>query len=60
MILPGALFSAFDIFFLRQFMLGLSTEIEEAAIIDGAGPLRVLFRITLPMTVGADRRRCRC
>ena len=39
LILPGALFSAFDIFFLRQFMLGLSTEIEEAAILDGAGRL---------------------
>ena len=50
LILPGALFSAFDIFFLRQFMLGLSTEIEEAAILDGAGRLRVLFRIVLPMT----------
>ena len=50
LILPGALFSAFDIFFLRQFMLGLSTEIEEAAIIDGAGRLTVLFRIILPMT----------
>jgi ABC-type glycerol-3-phosphate transport system permease component len=50
MILPGALFSAFNIFFLRQFMLGLSTEIEEAAVIDGAGPLRVFFRIVLPMT----------
>ena len=32
-------------------MLGLSTEIEEAAAIDGAGPFRVLFGITLPMTV---------
>jgi ABC-type glycerol-3-phosphate transport system permease component len=51
MALPGALFSAFGIFFLRQFMLGLSTEVEEAAAIDGAGPFRVLFRITLPMTV---------
>ena len=50
MILPGALFSAFDIFFLRQFMLGLSTEIEEAAILDGAGRFTVLFRIVLPMT----------
>jgi len=50
MILPGALFSAFDIFFLRQFMLGLSTEVEEAAIIDGAGKLKVFFRIILPMT----------
>ncbi|MGW6441990.1 carbohydrate ABC transporter permease [Lentzea sp. NPDC055074] len=51
MILPQALFSAFNIFFLRQFMLGLSHEIEEAAIIDGAGPLRVCFRIVLPMSV---------
>ena len=52
MILPGALFSAFNIFFLRQFMLGLSTEIEEAALIDGAGRLRIFFRLTLPMTSG--------
>ncbi|MBF4572553.1 carbohydrate ABC transporter permease [Herbiconiux sp. VKM Ac-1786] len=52
MILPTALFSAFNIFFLRQFMLGLSEEVEEAALIDGAGRLRVLFRITLPMTSG--------
>jgi multiple sugar transport system permease protein len=50
MILPGALFSAFHMFFLRQFMLGLSTEVEEAALIDGAGPVRVFFRIILPMT----------
>jgi ABC-type glycerol-3-phosphate transport system permease component len=49
MILPGAFFSAFNIFFLRQFMLGLSSEVEEAATIDGAGPLRVFFRIVLPM-----------
>jgi ABC-type glycerol-3-phosphate transport system permease component len=52
MILPGAFFSAFNIFFLRQFMLGLSTEIEEAALLDGAGRLRVLFRLTLPMASG--------
>ena len=52
MILPGALFSAFNIFFLRQFMLGLSTQIEEAALLDGAGKLRMLFGITLPMTSG--------
>ncbi|MDX2846914.1 carbohydrate ABC transporter permease [Streptomyces sp. PA03-3a] len=50
LILPGGLFQAFTVFFLRQFMLGLSSEIEEAAIIDGAGPLRILYRIILPMS----------
>jgi len=52
LIAPGALFSAFAIFFLRQFMLGLSSEIEEAALIDGLGPFKILFRITVPMTTG--------
>ncbi len=52
LIAPSALFSAFAIFFLRQFMLGLSTEIEEAALIDGLGPFKILFRITIPMTSG--------
>jgi multiple sugar transport system permease protein len=52
LLLPGALFSAFNIFFLRQFMLGLSSEVEEAALIDGLGPLGLLFRITIPMTSG--------
>ena len=50
LILPGALFLAFTLFFLRQFMLGLSSEVEEAAIIDGAGPLRIFLRIILPMS----------
>jgi multiple sugar transport system permease protein len=52
LILPGALFSAFGIFFLRQFMLGLPTEIEDAALIDGLGRLRLLFRIIVPMSQG--------
>jgi len=52
MILPGAFFSAFNIFFLRQFFLGISSEVEDAALIDGAGRLRVLFRIVLPMAAG--------
>lgn len=50
LILPGAFFSAFNIFFLRQFMLGLSTEVEEAAVMDGASRMRIFFTITLPMT----------
>ena len=52
LIVPGAFFAAFNIFFLRQFFLGMSSEIEEAALLDGAGRLRILFRITLPLASG--------
>jgi len=52
LVAPNALFFAFALFFLRQFMLGLPTEIEEAAIVDGAGHFRILFRIILPMSSG--------
>jgi multiple sugar transport system permease protein len=41
--------NALYIFFLRQFMRGISMEHDEAAEIDGAGPLRVLFSILVPM-----------
>ena len=40
----------FAIFFLRQFFLGISREIEEAAKLDGAGHWRIFFRIVLPMS----------
>jgi len=46
---PGAA-SAFGIFFLRQFFVGLPVEIEEAARIDGAGDLRIFLRIVLPLS----------
>ncbi|WP_256030821.1 carbohydrate ABC transporter permease [Leifsonia xyli] len=45
---PGAA-SAFGVFFLRQFFIGLPMEIEEAARIDGAGDLRIFLRIVLPL-----------
>jgi multiple sugar transport system permease protein len=32
---PGVLMSPFAIFFMRQFFLGISKEVEEAAKIDG-------------------------
>lgn len=47
-VLPGLLMSPFAIFFLRQFFLGISTEVEEAAKIDGAGHVRIFFRIVVP------------
>ena len=38
----------FAIFFLRQFFLGMSREVEEAAMLDGAKHLRIFFQIVLP------------
>ena len=45
---PGAA-SAFGVFFLRQFFLGVPVEIEEAARIDGAGEFRIFFQVALPL-----------
>lgn len=50
MILPTFLMTPFAIFFLRQFFLGISREIEESAALDGAGPWRSFFQIVLPMS----------
>jgi ABC-type glycerol-3-phosphate transport system permease component len=41
--------SAFSIFLLRQFMRGVPGELWEAARIDGAGHVRFLFQIMLPL-----------
>lgn len=51
MALPGLFMSPFSIFFLRQFFLGISKELEEAAKLDGAGHGRILFRIIIPLSV---------
>src|SRR6266545_6298844 len=40
-ILPAAFMTPFAIFFLRQFFLGISRELEEAAMIDGAGHRKI-------------------
>lgn len=43
------LFSAFGTFLMRQFFMSLPKELEEAAIIDGAGRTRVFLQIMLPL-----------
>jgi multiple sugar transport system permease protein len=49
LILPFFFMTPFAVFFLRQFFLNISHEVEEAATIDGAGRARIFFRIVLPM-----------
>jgi multiple sugar transport system permease protein len=50
LIVPG-MFSAYGTFLLRQFMLGLPREIDEAAKIDGCGHWRLFSRIILPLSL---------
>jgi len=49
LILPPALFSAFGVFLLRQFILGLPLELEEAAIVDGANRWTIFWQVILPL-----------
>lgn len=44
---------AFNIFLLRQFFMGIPKEMDEAAKIDGAGPLRIFFQIIIPLAKSA-------
>jgi multiple sugar transport system permease protein len=48
LMLPN-LVTPFGIYLLRQFFLSLPIELEEAALIDGAGRLRILGSILLPL-----------
>lgn len=45
--------SAFGVFFMRQAMLAIPREIEEAALIDGAGHFRIFYKIAIPLTIPA-------
>src|SRR5205807_1641784 len=47
-VLPG-LASAFGLFMMTQFFKSIPTELREAALMDGAGELRIFFQIYLPL-----------
>lgn len=49
LILPGAV-SAFNLLILRNFFMNLPRELLDSARVDGAGDLRVLWDITLPLS----------
>ncbi|WP_082569098.1 carbohydrate ABC transporter permease [Microbacterium sp. Root180] len=48
LIVPGMLANPFAVFLMRQFVLSLPKELEEAAIIDGAGRWRIFWSVVLP------------
>src|SRR3990170_2627746 len=50
LLIPAFFANAYDVFLLRQYFLTLPRELDEAAKIDGAGPLRILTAIILPQS----------
>lgn len=49
LIIPG-LFSAYGTFMLRQFFMGLPSDLEDAAKIDGSGYIGIWTRVILPLS----------
>ncbi len=52
MVAPTVLMTPFAVFFLRQFLLSIPRDVEEAAVLDGCGTWGIFFRIVLPMSRG--------
>jgi len=48
LLVPTFFANAYDVFLLRQYLLTIPREMDEAASIDGAGPIRTLVSVILP------------
>ncbi len=53
LIVPHFFANAYNVFLLRQFFLTIPRDLDEAAEIDGAGPLKTLITVILPQAKGA-------
>ncbi|MEP6985048.1 MAG: carbohydrate ABC transporter permease [Chloroflexota bacterium] len=50
LIIPHFFANAYNVFLLRQYFLTLPRDLDEAAMIDGAGPFRVLVSVIIPQS----------
>ena len=50
LIIPSFFGNPYDVFLLRQYFMTLPRELDEAAMIDGAGPFRVLWSVIIPQS----------
>jgi multiple sugar transport system permease protein len=48
LLVPAFFANAYDVFLLRQYLLTIPREMDEAAAIDGAGPFKTLVSVILP------------
>lgn len=50
LIVPAFFANPYDTFLLRQYFMTLPRDLDEAAMIDGAGPLRILWSVIIPQS----------
>jgi len=50
---PAFFANAYDVFLLRQYFMTIPRELDEAAMIDGANPLRTLISVIIPQAIPA-------
>jgi multiple sugar transport system permease protein len=50
LIIPHFFANAYNVFLLRQYFLTLPRELDEAAMIDGAGPFKILTSVIIPQS----------
>jgi multiple sugar transport system permease protein len=53
LIVPHLFANAYNVFLLRQYFMSIPRDLDEAAMIDGASPFRVLRSVILPLSVPA-------
>jgi len=53
LIVPAFFANAYDVFLLRQYFMTLPRELDEAAMIDGASPLKILWSVIIPQSYPA-------
>jgi multiple sugar transport system permease protein len=53
LIVPHFFANAFNVFLLRQYFLSIPRELDDAAMIDGASPFRILRSVILPLALPA-------
>ncbi|HYP21577.1 MAG TPA: carbohydrate ABC transporter permease, partial [Chloroflexia bacterium] len=53
LLVPAFFANAFDVFLLRQYFMSIPRELDEAAMLDGANPLRTLVSVIIPQAIPA-------
>ena len=53
LLVPAFFANAYDVFLLRQYFMSIPRELDEAAMLDGATPLRTLISIIIPQAIPA-------